>query len=210
MCAAVTTTALGLGMSAYQAYQGNKDAKSAQDAIDSYDRQDLKDNNPYKAVQINTVGSDAMREENQRTSANTVDALRNMGVRGASMIPSVVASNNNANKETRSYLDNQIRERDYAIAGDDVNTRGMMENRENADLAGLGNALNVGNQNAWSGYRGMMNSAFYGANNIDFTKVRKPIDDMESIDPKGFAPSQSQGPSANLPDWSKIYPQNPL
>ena len=208
--AAVTTTALGLGMSAYQAYQGNKDAKSAQDAIDSYDRQDLKDNNPYKAVQINTVGSDAMREENQRTSANTVDALRNMGVRGASMIPSVVASNNNANKETRSYLDNQIRERDYAIAGDDVNTRGMMENRENADLAGLGNALNVGNQNAWSGYRGMMNSAFYGANNIDFTKVRKPIDDIENVTPAGVVPYKTQGPSAELPNWSKIYPQNPL
>lgn len=210
MCAAVTTTALGLGMSAYQAYQGNKDAKSAQDAIDSYDRQDLKDNNPYKAVQINTVGSDAMREENQRTSANTVDALRNMGVRGASMIPSVVASNNNANKETRSYLDNQIRERDYAIAGDDVNTRGMMENRENADLAGLGNAMQVGNQNAWSGFRGMANAGYYAANNVDFSQPRAEIDPITRIPTAGLIPTTSQLPSATLPDWSKIYPQNPI
>lgn len=208
MAAATATALLGGGLAAYQAYKGVSDSNKAEDALNKYKRQDIENSNPYEGMQINTVGSDLMREETQRTSANTVNALRNMGTRGASMAQGVVAANNVANKEGRAYLDNQIRERDYAIAGDDVNTRGMMEQRENADLAGLGNAMQVGDQNAWSGFRGMANAGFYAANNVNWNKLRKPIEDMEPVDPQGLVPYQSQSPSATLPDWSKIYPKN--
>lgn len=204
MAAATATALLGGGLAAFQAFQGVSDSNKAENALNRYKRQDLENNNPYKGLQISTVGSDLMREENQRTSANTVDALRNMGTRGASMAQGVVAANNVASKEGRTYLDGQVKERDYAIAGDDVNTRNMMEQRENADLAGLGNAMQVGDQNAWSGFRGIANAGFYAANNMDWN-VRKPIEDMDPLAPKGLIPSQPQSPSATLPDWSKIY-----
>lgn len=180
--AAATTALLGGGLAAFQAYKGISDSNKAEDALNKYKRQDLENNNPYKGLQISTVGSDLIREENQSTSANAVNALRNMGTRGASMAQGVVAANNVASKEGRAYLDGQVRERDYAIAGDDVNTRNMMEQRENADLAGLGNAMQVGDQNAWSGFRGLANAGMYAANNVNWDGKGSQADkDLEKM-----------------------------
>lgn len=181
MAAATASAIIGGGMAAYQTYQGISDSKDAKSALNNYDRQDLEGSNAYKGVQINTVGSDIMREENQRTSANTVNALRNMGSRGSAMASGVVAENNNAGKESRAYIDGQIQNRDYAIAGDEVNIRNMTEQRENADLAGIGNAIHVGDQNAWSGFRGIGNSAMYAANNVDWGKGTQADKDFEKM-----------------------------
>ena len=85
------------------------------------------------------------------------------------MIPQIVAVGNRQNQEIRSYLDDQITKRNYAIAGDKTAIRGMKEERENADLAGLGQQMQVGQQNMWSGIRGAASSAMYAANNIDWT-----------------------------------------
>lgn len=168
MAAATVTALAGLGMSGYQAYQGHQNAKKANQAINNYDRQDLDQSNPYENMPISTVGSDIMREESQRNNANAVEALRNGGTRGIAMIPQVVAANNRQNQETRAYLDDQVTKRNYAIAGDKTAIRGMKEDRENADLAGLGQQLQVGRQDMWSGIRGAASSAMYAANNIDW------------------------------------------
>lgn len=168
MAAATVTALAGLGMSGYQAYQGHQNAKKANQAIKNYNRQDLDQSNPYENMSISTVGSDIMREESQRNNANAVEALRNGGTRGIAMIPQVVAANNRQNQETRAYLDDQVTKRNYAIAGDKTAIRGMKEERENADLAGLGQQLQVGRQDMWSGIRGVASSAMYAANNIDW------------------------------------------
>lgn len=167
--AAATATALvGLGMSGYQAWQGNKQQQQAKRDIANYQRQDLDASNPYKNLQISTIGSDVMNEQNQINSANSIDAMRNAGSRGIAMLPSVTAQNNAANQNTRAYLDDQFNKRAYAIAGDQTEIRGMKENRENADLAGLGQQLQTGQQNMWSGIRGVGSSMMYAANNIDW------------------------------------------
>lgn len=168
MAAATVTALVGLGVAGYQAYQGAQQKKQAQKALNSYDRQDLGQSNPYENMPISTVGSDLLREENQRNNANTVDALRSGGTRGIAMIPQVVANNNTQNRETRAYLDDKITKRDYAIAGDKTAIREMKEDRENADLAGLGQQLQTGRQDMWSGIRGAASSAMYAANNIDW------------------------------------------
>lgn len=183
--AAITSAAIGgagLLMSGYQAYKGNQAKRQGQKDLQNYERQSLDSQkaNPYRNLQVSTVGSDAMREENQRTTANTVDALRSGGTRGIAMLPSVVAANNNANNEIRNYLDNQIINRNNLIAGDDVRLRAMMEARENADLAGIGNEIQVGRQDMWSGIRGMGNSAMALANSGVFDRSNAPVDATEN------------------------------
>lgn len=167
--AAATAIALGgLAMSGYQAFQGAQNAKKANRAINNYQRQDLDKSNAYQNMQISTIGSDVMNEQNQINSANAIEAMRAGGSRGIGMLPSVAAQNNRANQDTGAYLDDQVTKRNYAIAGDKINIRGMKEDRENADLAGLGQQLQTGRQDMWSGIRGVGSSAMYAANNIDW------------------------------------------
>jgi len=168
MAAATITALAGLGMAGYQAYSGAQNAKKANRAINNYDRQDLDKSNPYENMQISTLGSDIMNEQNQIQSANAIEAMRAGGSRGIAMLPSVTAQNNQANQNTRAYIDDQVTKRNYAIAGDKTAIRGMKEDRENADLAGLGQQLQTGRQDMWSGIRGAASSAMYAANNIDW------------------------------------------
>jgi hypothetical protein len=165
MCAAITTSAIGLGLAGFQAYQGMKSKEAGEDALANFKRQDL--TNPYEDLPISTVGSDMIREESGRTSANAVDALRNADSRVLlGGIPQVVSATNRANKEGQLYLDDQVNKRNYAIANDKAETRGMQENRDNSDLAGIGQQIEVGRQDMWNGFRGMGAAAMYGANSF--------------------------------------------
>lgn len=203
--AAATAIALGgLAMGGYQAYQGAQNAKKANRAINNYDRQDLDKSNPYENMQISTVGSDVMNEQNQINSANAIEAMRAGGSRGIAMLPSVTAQNNQANQNTRAYLDDQVTKRNYAIAGDKTNIRGMKEDRENADLAGLGQQLQTGRQDMWSGIRSIGSSAMYAANNIDWNG-----DGVTQTD-KDFARMGNSGMNmrdygAYMPDYAKLF-----
>lgn len=202
--AAITTSAIGLVTAGYQAWQGREQNRKAQKALQDYNRQDLGKSNPYENIAVSTVGSDIMREESQRNSANTVDALRNMGTRGAAMLPQVVANNTIANQESRNYLDEQINKRNYAIAGDKTAIRGMKEDRENADLAGIGQQMQAGQQNMWSGIRGVGSSLMYAANNIDFSKDGSGSQADKDLAMGGGAMSQSQFNTNYTPRYSSM------
>jgi hypothetical protein len=206
MAAATAVALSGLALSGYQAYQGYKNNKDGKDALANYKRQNLAESNPYKNLQISTVGSDIMRQDNQINSANAIDAMREGGSRGIAMLPMLSAQNNQANQETRAYLDNQVLKRDYAIAGDQTAIRDMQENRENADLAGIGQQIQTGRQNMWSGIRGMGNSAMYAANNIDWNG------DGETQADKDYSRMGGSGMSADdfRNRFSSIYKPNPL
>ena len=143
-----------------------------------------------------------MTEQSQMNNANAVDALRNGGTRGIAMIPQVVANSNRQNQEIRSYLDDQVTKRNYAIAGDKTAIRGMKEERENADLAGLGQQMQVGRQDMWSGFRGLASSGMYAANNIDFSGSNPQVSGVESyLKASGLV---SGGNELKLPDYSNI------
>jgi len=202
--AAITTSAIGLVTAGYQAWQGREQNRKAQKALQDYNRQDLGKSNPYENIAVSTVGSDIMREESQRNSANTVDALRNMGTRGAAMLPQVVANNTIANQESRNYLDEQINKRNYAIAGDQTAIRSMKEDRENADLAGIGQQMQAGQQNMWSGIRGVGSSLMYAANNIDFSKDGSGSQADKDLAMGGGAMSQSQFNTNYTPRYSSM------
>ncbi|MFH6944641.1 hypothetical protein [Flavobacterium sp. FlaQc-50] len=200
--AAITTAAVGLGMAGLQAYQGAENKRKGQKALQDYDRQDLAGSNAYKGIPISTVGSDLLREETQRTSANTVDAIRNMGTRGASLLPGVISANNRANRDSRNYLDDQVIKREYAIAGDEGNIRSLTEDRENADLAGIGNQIQVGRQDMWSGIRGLGNSAMYAINNNDWKGTDPASAGKGWVNPIGTI---NPDLGYKLPDFSKLY-----
>lgn len=195
--AAITTTALGLGLSGFQAYQGMKEKQQAQDDLDNFKRQDLV--NPYKDMAISTVGSDYMREQNSINNASMVDAARSGGIRGVyGAIPRLVEANNDANREAQAYLDNQVVQRNYAIAGDEKAIRSMQEDRDNASLAGIGQRLEVGRQDMWSGLRGMGAAAMYGANNLEFNSTPQ-VEGVSELKPMGINPYSNPSPTASLP-----------
>lgn len=211
--AAITTAAIGVGMAGFQMYQGAKQQKEAKNALNNYNRQDLDSSNPFQDISISTVGSDVMREESQRASANAIEAARNMGSRGAAMLPAIIAGTNRANMESRAYLDDQIVKRDYAIANDNQNIRSLKEEREIADLAGIGNQMQVGQQNMWSGMRGMGTAAMSFANNYS-AAAKTPNPQVESVNylkPAGLVsiPSNTNISTPGF-DLNKIYKPNPL
>lgn len=157
---------IGLGTSLFQTLSGNKQHKDAQRAYNSFERQDL--NNSYENIAIPTTGTEIMREEAQRSMAMGVNALQGAGARGLGMLPSLMAQNNQANRQTQAYTDKMILDRDYAIADDESRIRQMQENRDNQELAGIGQQMQTGRQDMWSGIQGMGNSLMMGLSNTDF------------------------------------------
>lgn len=152
--AAITTAAIGVGLGGFQAISGAVNAKKAKNELANLKVPEL--DNAFEDLQISTIGSDLMKEESQRTTATAVDAYRSGGVRSVmGGIPQIVAMNNDANKEARMYLDDQVQKRNYAIAKDNQNIRNMVENRYMGDVQGLNNRIQESRQDMWSGLRGV-------------------------------------------------------
>jgi hypothetical protein len=200
--AAITTVAISAAAAGYAVYQGEQKKRQAQKALENYNRQDLTKSNAFEDIPISTVGSDLMREESQRTTANVVDGMRSGGTRGIAMLPGVISANNQINQQGRAYLDDQVIKKNYAVAGDKTAIRGMREDRENADLAGIGQEMQVGRQDMWSGIRGVASSGMYAANNIDFTGTPQVKGVDSYLSPVGL---NSVGSDVKLPNYGNMF-----
>ena len=129
---------------------GAKQAREAQEAIDSYQRQDL--NNVFEGLSVSTLGADLQREELARASATSVGALQTAGARAlVGGIGTVQQQNVTQSRQIGADLDVQQKEIDKLRAQDNARIQQLMEQRENADLAGLGQQLAVGQQNIFGG-----------------------------------------------------------
>jgi len=182
--AALTTGAIiagsaGLLGSGLQIAKGIGDKSKAKNDLRNLEVPEL--NNAFEDIQISTLGSDIMNEENQRTTANAVDALQSGGVRSViGGIPQLVGQNTLANRETRNYLDQQAIRRDYASAGDEQRIRDMKENRYMGDVQGLNNIIQQSDQNMWSGIRGVVGSAGYIGRSIDAANGDSTVGDQNT------------------------------
>lgn len=157
---------LGTGLGVYQAIQGSKDKKRAERELNEYERQTL--NNAYDNIQISTVGSELMTQESQRTTANLINATRNAGLRGIlGGIPKIQAQNNLANQEARKYLDDQVNQRQYAMAEDEIRLRNLKENRDIANISALSSQVDAGKQDMWNGITGAYKGVSSIANSFD-------------------------------------------
>lgn len=147
--AAVTGAVLGVAAAGASIYQGEQQKKKAKAGLNSYERQEL--NNAFENVGISTVGTDLMREEAQRTTANIGDALQGGGSRGLVMLPAVQANTNQVNRQIQKDLDDQIIQREYAIAGEDSRIMGIKEQRDNQTIAAFGSSYSAREQKVWKG-----------------------------------------------------------
>ncbi len=161
---AAATTAilggLGLGLSAYQAIDGANRSRKAKNELSDYERQTL--DNAYKDIKISTMGSDLLREENARTTADMVNATQLGGTRAIiGGIPKIVGTTNQINQQAAQMLDGQVQKRDYAIAQDNARIEGITENRDIANIAGLSSQVETGRQDMWNGFSSALSSAAY-------------------------------------------------
>ena len=148
--------AAGAGIAAIggivKSVKGAKQESKAKKAIDSYVRQDLTDANAFKDTRVSTLGAELQREELARATATSVQALQQGGARTLGMgIGAVQEANVNQSREIGADLDRQFQQIEMAKATDNQRIRDMQEQRENADLAGLGQQMAVGQQNFMSG-----------------------------------------------------------
>lgn len=147
-----------------QGIMGASQAAKARKAIENYKRQDL--TNLAKGISISTKGAEMAAEELARTSATAIGALQQSGVRGViGGIGKVTESVATQAEKITADLDRQEKEKQKLIAQEEAKIREMQERREEADLAGLGQQLAVGQQNLMGGISGLASSVgqFAGA-----------------------------------------------
>jgi hypothetical protein len=154
MTAIAATGALASGI---QAISGAKQKRDAQKALENYQRQELQ--NVAEGLQVSTLGADLQREEQARLAATQVGALQGAGVRGLiGGLGRVEAGNQMVNRQIGADLDMQQKQIDQMYAQDQANIRGMQEQRETSDIAGLSSQYNAGNAMLWQGIGGIAQS----------------------------------------------------
>jgi hypothetical protein len=149
---------VALAGSGLQIAQGIGQNNEANSAFDNFERQDLE--NVYSDMPISLLGSNLRREDASQATANLTEAARGSGIRGVfGALPRIQASSNQAARVNQLDVDDQVMRRNFAIAGDEGRIQGIQENRDNQDLAGIGQLMSVGQQNIQSGISGAFNSA---------------------------------------------------
>lgn len=167
--ATATAVSAGIGAAGGVAkfFEGRKMQRRAQKMIENFEWKELR--NPYKDLQVSTMGADLQREEAARMSATNVDALRSGGNRALiGGLGRVQAQNNLVNRQIAADLDQQQKQIDYAAAQDDTMIRAMHEKRQADELQGYGQMMNVGLGMKYQGVGDVMNAAgMIGQMNMD-------------------------------------------
>jgi hypothetical protein len=156
--AALITAGVTAAAGAAKAIGSAKDKKKYNQLIENYRRQDIK--NPYENLQVSTLGAVQQQESSAQNSAT---ALYNLRKSGANAIlggtGQVLKQGNQVNQQIAAGLDQQQNRNELMEARGEQEVQRMMERREEADLAGLGNASNVANHNMWGGISDVTQSA---------------------------------------------------
>lgn len=230
---AIIGAAVSAGMGGIQMAQANKARKEAQNNINNFQRQDLI--NPYNGVQVSTLGADRQREDLARTMATYANLAAMGGSRSiASIAPNLISQQNNQEAQIAANLDEQQKQIDQMKANGQLKIQDMQEQRENADLAGLGTQLDLANAEfanaknqmiggivsgvanvASAGFESMANgNGFFGGNNSAYKDAQitgkvLPGAEVTSINPlpqnyKVATPNLNNG---TLPNSMSIFPQ---
>lgn len=145
---------IAIAGSVAQGIMGASQASKAKKAIEGYRRQEL--TNVAEGISISTKGAELAAEEMARIASTSVQALQQSGVRGVvGGIGQVQKSVMLQAEQIGADLDKQEKERQKLIAQEEARIRDMQERREEADLAGLGQQLAVGQQNLFGGIQGL-------------------------------------------------------
>ena len=156
------STAVSAGTSLIQTSKANKAAKKAQQAIDNYQRQELV--NPNLGLQVSTLGADRQREDLSRSIATMANQAAMGGSRSIlGIAPNLLNAQMQQEQQIAANLDQQEAQRQAAVAQGEAMVMQMTEQRENADLAGLGTQLNVARQERANGYNNLIQTGLSAA-----------------------------------------------
>lgn len=126
-----------------QMSEGADMAEKAKSDIENFKRQEL--DNVYKDLSVSTLGADIRREESARATATAADLLAKAGSRGVvGGVQGLVQSSQMESARIAAYMDEQKKELDRLVASDEATIRGIQEQRDYADLAGLGSMYQIG------------------------------------------------------------------
>lgn len=157
------STAVSAGTSLLQTSAANRQAKKTQEAIDNYQRQDIV--NPNLGLQVSTLGADRQREDLNRSIATMANQAAMGGSRSIlGIAPNLLNAQMQQEQQIAGTLDEQEARRQAAVAQGEGMAMQMTEQRENADLAGLGNQLNVARQERANGINNLLQTGFGAAN----------------------------------------------
>lgn len=213
MAAGTAMALLGTGLSIYQSKQAAENKREKEAQLADLEAPEL--DNAFQNIQISTLGSDLVREESQRTSANLINMAQQGGQASVmSMIPQIVSNNNRVNRHAQVDLDNQMQRREYAIAGDNARLRNMEERRYESEVAGLGQGISVAEQNIWNGINNAYGSALTvarGANGFKFNKQAKPDNSFTDVSNVDFTKFNKTGTDVGYQDgiyneWNTVDP----
>lgn len=150
----IAAMAIGAGVSALggltKSIIGAKRAANARRALEQYQRQDL--NNVTEGMRVSTLGAELQTQEAQRRFATSVDALRSGGVRG--LVGGLGQQEQNQQmlqQNISADLDRQQTDIERMRAEDEARIRGMQEERETSEIAGLGTELAQAREQVSSG-----------------------------------------------------------
>jgi hypothetical protein len=154
--------AVSAGSSIYQASRAKKDVQVRTDDMNNYPRQALI--NPYSQLQVSTLGADRQREDMSRIMATYANLAAMGGSRAVvGLTPQLIQQQNTQGAQIMADLDAQEKQRQALIAQGESQVQNMMENRENADLAGLGNQLNIATQQKAQATNSLIQTGVAGA-----------------------------------------------
>jgi len=173
---------------------GAKQKSDANKAIEDYNRQQLK--TVTEDIGVSTLGSKLQREELARATASGIAALQSGGARSVTGgIGRLEQINKLQGREIGAGLDAQQKEIDKLIARDKARVQLLKEQRERADLAGLGQQLAVGEQNIFKGISGAVQGISSFAN---IREANKATETPETPVNSGYNPFSGMiGASAN-------------
>lgn len=160
---AIAGLALGVAGSVDQKIQGGKQKRASKRAAKRFKRTEQK--NAHEGRSVVTRGSKLALEENARTAATSIEALKSGGIRGVvGGSQSVQESTNRLNERVADTLDRQQVGIDRDKAADDVRIAGVNEARDNQELAAIQAQMNAGVQTSAAGSANLAQSGFAAAN----------------------------------------------
>ena len=180
---ALGSAILGTGMNVAGAISQGKKAKNYAKQIQNYQRQTLV--NPYNNLQVSTLGADRQQEDLARAMTTYGNLAALSGTRGiASLLPNLTQSQNDQSAKIAANLDEQQKQIDQLKAQGDMQVQGMIEERQNNDLLGLGNAYNTATQNQQNNW----NQVAQGVGTLGYAAASGMFDGLfkKDDDPYGF------------------------
>lgn len=149
--ATIAGGALSAGTGIFQAIGAGKRAREDQKAIEEYDRQEL--TNPNANLQVSTAGADLQRADIARSVSTFADNAALGGSRAVlGLLPNVLQQQIGQEQKIAADLDQQYIQNTQLAAQGAGMVQQMQEQRENADLAGLGQALQTARQERANGF----------------------------------------------------------